>query len=787
MTGQQAVHRLTTVLVSMAMLALTLPQTATAAETVASSSADTSTSASPTPSRSSNSALDSSKLPQDQPKPQNTAKKPEYSSHSTDSVGTNAKQGDSTSASAQGSTASGTTADTSAKQNNSAPATAPDANAQQDSATAPANAQGTNTGATAPNSANPSVSSCQTAAGDQSWGETDPLIWNIHTDGSDCVLELKSGTVPDYRTSDGNYAKVPWDNGSKNSWTRRDDISKVKVTGPVKALSVHGLFAGLSNMITADVGNLDLTNLVDGNIGDLFAFDSSLASITGLEQWNTSKATSLKGIFNGDTSLTVLDLSSWNMTQVTDFSCMFGGLGKTLTRIGLGSKQSLPAEAFRQHYDNNGNAVDDDSWKDTTWKLNSETATTIEPYNNGLHNDNDDISEFVESSNFSSQDNIKTEDRHNVVNRQISPRYYEWYTFYPNIPGQGGLITKMLDGNNCLSFPTPDWSSPGDWSRPGYQPLGWSQNPNATSPSFRLGFSSCSWGSWQGGHNFYVVWGRLPTTLSTPTATGLTSPDALGMVTLNGTLNSGDTIFPLEANDKVATWHMPTADPRSTAEGVGVESTSESLNPTGHTWNAKFNVADLAADDKIGSGVSPPFRLRLQTVNHGNGSFVFTQAFKTDFVAPAIDQSTLKFDFSARTVTGSVWSSGNAETQSNRIKESGDTVTITWPAGSTPTTQTTTTGPGGTFSVSIPSGVAYGGTAQITVKDAPAADAVTLTGRGTPNESAAVPLELTIPVVSSLPLTGGFQLEHYRTQTILATLCALAAFATRLTRRSHLA
>ncbi|MDF7664555.1 BspA family leucine-rich repeat surface protein [Bifidobacterium sp. ESL0745] len=623
-------------------------------------------------------------------------------------------------------------------------------------------------------------------AGEHLWPDTpstvDPLHWNIHLEGGSCVLELESGTVPNYSSSKAYYAP-PWSGYTDGAWHPRDDISQIRVSGHVKVLSAHALFAGLSMVASADVGNLDFSDLQDGNMADAFAFDTALSTVNGIEHWDTSKATSLAGIFNGDTSFASLDLGSWKMAQVTDFDCIFGGLGQTLTKIKLGSGQSLPAAAFHKQYDNdNATVVNDESWQNVQWK----SGTT--PEWDGVP--------FVDGLTAGSED---TWFKNDAMMPTPTPLYTTCYAVFNANNGSGSAPPRQ--SGICGWF---DSASGGSWQyftirfpplntmyRTNYQALGWSTNPSATNKQYSPGDTLRTL---QQNTTFYVVWQYAPPkTLPTSTDVKLLPPtnDTPDSVTVTGLLTSGSNYFPLASGDVEDVWLMPPGTTStSTSESVGTQASSSTLIISTNKWSAQFPVSALNAYDQTGKGTTPTFRVRLRTGGHGNSGFAFF-TFKADLVAPAVDG--LTFNPSTRTVSGTVYSSGDAVAQSNRDKESGDKVTIIWPTGSSPTTlSTTTTNGNGAFSVVAPPGTAFGGSAQISVQDLPAtADTVTLTGTGTtaPNVSQQVSLPLTMPTVSSLPMTGASmssQALHYFLPLTGAAFTALAVVGIEVLRRRRI-
>ena len=89
----------------------------------------------------------------------------------------------------------------------------------------------------------------------------------------------------------------------------------------------------------------DSTVILAGNgSGKIFANADStyfmdsfadLATITGLEILDTSRVTNMSRMFSGCTTLTELDLSSWNTSSVTDMSQMFYGASR-LTTVNVG-------------------------------------------------------------------------------------------------------------------------------------------------------------------------------------------------------------------------------------------------------------------------------------------------------------------------------------------------------------------------------------------------------------------------------------------------------------------
>lgn len=236
-----------------------------------------------------------------------------------------------------------------------------------------------------------------------------------------------------------------------------------------------------------------------------------------------------------------------------------------------------------------------------------------------------------------------------------------------------------------------------------------------------------------------------------------TASNPVTELSVSGTVPQGTGIAPLnQTGDGVVAKLLPQDRQASTIDADGTALTGMSFDPTAHTWSGSVAVSDLSAADTVGKGASYVFRTRLTTTSDGNSEYSFSSPMKADVVAPAFGAGSLKFDQDARTVSGAVLS-GDKAAHAGALAEQGDAVTVTWPAGSTPTTSTGTTDANGKFIIAIPRGVLLRGNARLTVGDHPAADVPTTTGTGSPNVSPISTLDVTAETVSSLPLTGGTQ------------------------------
>ncbi|MBR0491019.1 MAG: BspA family leucine-rich repeat surface protein [Clostridia bacterium] len=130
-----------------------------------------------------------------------------------------------------------------------------------------------------------------------------------------------------------------------------------------KVLNMSYLFHNCLALTTLDVSSFDTANVSTmdymfagsetdyNNLNTSKDYSMHLTTIYGLEKFNTSKVTSMKGMFRMCTSITSLDLRSFDTKNVIDFSYMFYGswhIGKvnmSLTEIkGLENFNTSKAE-----------------------------------------------------------------------------------------------------------------------------------------------------------------------------------------------------------------------------------------------------------------------------------------------------------------------------------------------------------------------------------------------------------------------------------------------------------
>ena len=167
--------------------------------------------------------------------------------------------------------------------------------------------------------------------------------WRLYCDGTLIVEEGFINTVS---------SLSPW-------FAYKDDIERIIFTGPITAgTSLRGLFAGLDNMETiegldyfntSNVANMssmfqgassltsvDLSSWTTDNVmfmSWMFYDTGSLESVGDLSGWETGNVTVMHRMFWGASSLKSLDLSGWDTGNVTNMYSMFRD-ASSLTSVG---------------------------------------------------------------------------------------------------------------------------------------------------------------------------------------------------------------------------------------------------------------------------------------------------------------------------------------------------------------------------------------------------------------------------------------------------------------------
>lgn len=179
------------------------------------------------------------------------------------------------------------------------------------------------------------------------WTACGTCEWMI--DGAGC-LTIRPANGADSGELD---AAIPWRE-------YREKVSAVEVKGKVKAQTLKSAFFEMTNLVRADLSNLDTSSVSTmqeafygcesltsldlsnwdtssvKNMFGMFAYCSSLESLD-LSNWSTAGVTSMGGMFYWDSSLVSLNLSGWDTSSVTDMEQMFTKCTSLVSIKGLSS------------------------------------------------------------------------------------------------------------------------------------------------------------------------------------------------------------------------------------------------------------------------------------------------------------------------------------------------------------------------------------------------------------------------------------------------------------------
>ena len=114
--------------------------------------------------------------------------------------------------------------------------------------------------------------------------------------------------------------------GSKSWDSYKNNIEKIVITGKItfdKETSLYGLFSKMTSLKTIEgLSNLDTSNVTGTN--SMFRDCSSLETLD-VSGFDTSRVTDMDGMFYGCNSLTTLDVSHFDTSKVTRMGSMFHG------------------------------------------------------------------------------------------------------------------------------------------------------------------------------------------------------------------------------------------------------------------------------------------------------------------------------------------------------------------------------------------------------------------------------------------------------------------------------
>ena len=152
---------------------------------------------------------------------------------------------------------------------------------------------------------------------------------------------MNDGSIMAYRTGteiilagDGS-GSIAANKSSKNAFrefTLVESITGLDILNTSHMVVASSMFANCSSLTTLDLSTWDMSNCT--TIGTMFYECNNLTSVGDLSNWNTSNITRMPGVFYQCSKLTTPgNLNNWNTSKVSSFRVMFGG-SKSLINVG---------------------------------------------------------------------------------------------------------------------------------------------------------------------------------------------------------------------------------------------------------------------------------------------------------------------------------------------------------------------------------------------------------------------------------------------------------------------
>lgn len=163
-------------------------------------------------------------------------------------------------------------------------------------------------------------------------GETGDVAWQISQQNGESVLTIRpsagtQGTMGMW----SDYDEVPW-------YGNTCYVDKIRIEPGVKAQTCMDLFSDFGNVASIEgLSNLDTSDVQ--NMEHMFSGCCELDAPDGLAELDTHSATNVKSMFSSCYKIEELDLSQWDMSNVTETAYMF--LNMTMTKLSLPSSFRL--------------------------------------------------------------------------------------------------------------------------------------------------------------------------------------------------------------------------------------------------------------------------------------------------------------------------------------------------------------------------------------------------------------------------------------------------------------
>ena len=92
--------------------------------------------------------------------------------------------------------------------------------------------------------------------------------------------------------------------------------------------TMNSMFGSCKSLTTLDVSKFNTSNVT--NMNSMFDGCNALTALD-VSKWDTSNVTNMNGMFHGCNALTTLDVSKWSTSKVTNMSCMFSSCNSLTT------------------------------------------------------------------------------------------------------------------------------------------------------------------------------------------------------------------------------------------------------------------------------------------------------------------------------------------------------------------------------------------------------------------------------------------------------------------------
>ena len=204
------------------------------------------------------------------------------------------------------------------------------------------------------------------------------------------------------------------------------------------------MFRGASSLTNLNVSSWNTSNVTNMNF--MFSGASNLTNLD-VSNWNTNKVTYMSGVFE-ETGLTSLDISNWNTVNVTNISSMFSGANK-LKELKLGENFKNTGDTYNlfKYLDNHSyRNIYTNKW---VKKDGSAGPFTVNEWNTAYRNNSAGMSGTWVRENSSSYPQLSYVERGSKLATLGNGGVH--YELDPHIKSKENIISKSLDFSSSNS------------------------------------------------------------------------------------------------------------------------------------------------------------------------------------------------------------------------------------------------------------------------------------------------------------------------------------------------